>query len=710
MSFLDDIFGPISDGLAAVFGIGKSVVSSIGSVVDFSSIASAFTAITSVVTSIDSTVNSLASDLHDVISPITSVVDSVANLGKDIENNVIAPIVTPITTAITQISSLTSTIDKLVDQGLQGILQIPKAISDALTGISTAFDNSTRVLGEANAKIASETLVPGITAAVAPGLAGMSAAFLKFSSPGNLQVDSINTVALAPDLKHDAFTDLNAFIAEHGKNPKEWYDWIFTLGYYLVLYATQLPAAFEPIIEEARSEANAANPVKLLDVGTLLPLVQRGIITSDAAKDEMLHQGLDPTRQAALLESIIWLPQFEQAGDWLRRGIIGQDQYVALVKAGGGSDADVTALLAGMKALLNPAILLDMVARGIIPQQEFDDQLKAQGYTNDQITAVIAAGLAPPQIQSLIAARGNLFAADSNFFASTYGAVVPDDIANAAREARIPVTQAAATWTSHWSIMPIQMAVNLFFRGSMSRDEVRIVVTQNNYPPDMTDLFIASQQEMLAPRTIPSLLARGAITEADARADLSKRGYSDQDVDLIVTDALAQAKAKVKPPPAPTTHLTVGAITEAYNDGVITQDKYKELLTDHGYSADEIAVTIALDEYKATVAQQKDLVATLKAEVSLGTKTPADVQAALGQANFTQGQIERVMVSLHQQKRATAKLPSLAEMSSMAKKSIITQDDLLAGVQALGYADPWDQRLVALVFTPGVPADGSTPA
>lgn len=707
MSFISDIFDALTGVFGSVFGIAKKIGGSISDAVSIASITSTVQTIASVVGSIDSTINTLGGYIQSFISPITTVVGSIANLGKDIEDHVIGPILNPINSTITEIKTLSTSISKLVDQGISGILQIPKAVSDALVGISTSWTQATRQLADANQTIASETLVPGINAAVAPGLKGMADAFLKFASPQNLDVDQITKVALAPSLNHDAFTELATFIQEHGKNPSEWYDWIFTLGYYLVLYATQLPATLEPVVEEARAEARKANPVTTFDVGTTLELLRKGIIDTGSASAEMLAAGFDNTRQQALVESTFFLPDAERAGDWFRRGLISEDQYNKLIAAQGGNDADVSAFKAAMEVLLSPQILLDMLARGIIPQETFDTQMRAQGYTDNQIKQVLLAGVAPAQVASLIAARGNLFAADNNWFASTYGAAVPDDMANIARATRIDTTQVAAQWTSHWGRMPISMAVNLFFRGLMNRQEVGYVVGQNDYPVDMTDLFIENQSTLVTPRSVPSLLAHGTINEAQAKTILQQRGYSDADANLLIADALGVAAGKKKPTATALSKLTVSELGAAFKDGIIDEATYTGLLVDHGLVGQDVTITVALDKYNLAKEAKKDLIATLKAEVSIGTKTIAQATDDMFQANFTQAEVDRVVASLHQTKKAAAKIPSYAQMASMAKHSLIDQDMLLAGVQALGYGAPWDQLLVTLVFTPGASSDGT---
>lgn len=709
MSFVGDIISDISDFFSPVTSAVKSVASTVGDYLQESSIATLLATVSTLTGNIDGLVNQFAGVVSGIIAPITGVVDSVNTLTSDIQDKIIGPIITPIATTIKEIDTLTGTIGKLVDQGIPGILAIPGAVADAVKATATSWDNSTRMLADSQAKLVTEQLVPGITSAVAPGLKEVSDNVIKFSQPKALDIDRTQTIGLDNPIDLTYIQKALATYVERFKNPESWMDQIGAVAYDLLSFAPYIIGNLDAIIEEAKAAGRATNPTTTFQQGDILAMYQRRIIDAASASQELKWLGYDDTRSKALLEQTQWQPQIEQALGWWRRELISEVELNQILQEYGVEDDSIVALKASVAPLQPPQILLDWVARGIITDQQFNDMLYAQGYDAAGIAQLLAGGIGPPQVGSLIAAKANLTAAINNWYPNTYGAQVPDDVANVARASRIDVTEVAAQWTAHWSVMPVATAVNLFFRGELSRNEVQIVVIQNQFPPEMADLFIAAQSELIQPRSVPALLARGSISEADARAALAKKGYADTDISLLINDALTTAAAKKAAASSPATHLTVGEITTAFKEAIIPEDQYSALLKEHGYSDADIAFNVALANYQTNAKAKKDHVATLKAEVSLGTKTISDAINELAQSGFSATEIERIQVTLHQQRKAASKIPSIADLTKMYKNTILTGPDFLAAIQASGYAPPWDQRMYDLLTLSGATTNATSP-
>lgn len=696
MSAVASFFETFSGAIKTVFGIGKAVVGGISDFMEATGITALLTMIGTLTTNINGLVGGIAETLSVVIDPINAVVQSVENLTRDIQDKIIAPIVTPITDTIDEIKGLTKSIDRLVDDGISGILKIPGALADSMTSIAGSWDRSSRQLAEANAAIASQILVPGLVAGVAPGLQHITEQMIRFQQPQGLKPADL------PQIKLDGSTPIAQAaqdmekLLERLKNPQNVWEIIpyalYSLFFSLFAFSGTLKAQYQ----EAEEFGLMQNPTTTLSVGDTLSAFTRGIIGHQDALTELHKHGFNEARRHLLVQLSRFYPPQGQAADWYLRGLIDEGTFNQLLR-GQGMDTDtIAAVKASLTPLTNPGVAVGYLARGIITLDQFEDTMKAHGYTPEKIQTFIKGSISPPQVGITIQAKGNAVAANRGWFPGTYGSAPPADVTEAGRAAMIDEAAIHAAWQAHWGAMPIGTAINLFFRGEMNREEVRTVVAQNNYPPEMTELFIISQSELINQRSVPTLLKAGTISEQEARDILAKRGYDDKDISILLDDALKTREATPKGETTELTKLTVAQLRSAYIEGVIDEENYRKLLKASGLPADDIEIIVQLASFEAYNAQKKEMVDTLKAEVELGLRTVQAAVQALYEAGLSENEVTRIAAQFKTVKATSAKLPTYGQFVNMLKRGIINADAFTEALELLGYVEPWLSLLTAL--------------
>lgn len=696
MSFVGDIFSGITSAIGTVFGIGKTIVGGITGALTDTGIASLVSVISDLTSSLDTVVNGVAGALSGIVDPINNVVSSVSTLTNDIQNKIIAPIVEPIAKTISTVEGLTKTVSDLANEGLAGIAKIPGAISDALKGVANQFAIIQKGTSDANASLVKESLVPGFAAFMGPGLKDVSTSMLNFSSPGTVNPDQLSRITIPVTFGESTNAGPLAEIRKRYENPTHWWEVIFQVLVDVAPLAAAVVGSVGSYIEDGVAQAKFANPTSILDVGTVLNLYRLGIFDTPTASQELQRNGLNTQRSTALLESVLWLPDLDRLVDWLNKGIIDDSAFERSARALGAIGDDIIALKAASAVTLPAVTLLDWLARGLITQTDFDDQLRSQGYSPDRIAQLIKSGTGVPSIGAAIAAKANESAAANGWYSKTYASAASDDVINIGKASRLDPAEVSALWTAHFAAMPLQTAINLFFRGLLPRDRVQVVVEQNGYPPDMTDLLIESQSSLLMPRSIPGLVARGELAAAEGVTRLQEHGYSVADAQLLITDALAAAKAKPKAATSDLTKLTIAELGDAYADGLLNQDQYETYLKSHGLAGEDLTLTVGLKTYAIQRATQKAAGDAIKAEVALGVLTVDQAVQQLHAQGFSQGEIDKLQASFKIEKRKAVKIPDLTLLTRMVKAQLISPTDYLAGVQALGYTAPWDQLIVHL--------------
>jgi hypothetical protein len=703
-SFLGSTGGAILSGIGGTVGSVLSGAGSVASVVNstlgggLGSIVSLLTdTIGPIISGIKDFVEPLVSTVHDVISPIKDVADQVAGFARSIQDGLIQPIIGPIEATVSNVQTLTKEIHTFTSEGISGILKIPGAIADAFGNTAAAFDRSFQQLSETQTHLVTESLVPGITKAVAPGLSDITSILTKTSAGKNLSIDQLKELSLPNGEANDALRKMIAEFYKAIEHPEHWYESLVGLVFHAAAALVSVMASLTAEIEDAVAVGKAANPVTKLDASTVSRMFIKGIVTPEAWRSEMLFSGYDKARQDAIAEDLQFLPDTTTALNWWLRGLINTVELTRVLKAAGMNDADVEAYKSAAQQIIPIQSLLDWLARGIIDEETFVNHANAQGLSPALTTLYIRGAITAPQPSIALAALPAQLATAENWYAETYGSDPSPDFVNAIRATRLDPGDGKRLWASHWNIMPVNTAVTLFFRGMMNRGQVRNIVAQNNLPPDMTDLLIAAEADLIQFRTIPSLLTEGILSEGEAITELKKHGYSDHDALLLIAGAKAKTQAKPKAAVPKTVELSASTADQAFRDGVISEDQYKEILKHHGYADADIVITVAIANYHIEHVRKADISATLKAEIALGTKSLADALASLHQDGFTAAEIERFQTSIRRTKKVNAKLPSEANIVKMHKMGLLTDADLLAALDALGYAAPWDQRMFTLI-------------
>lgn len=701
---------PVTIG-AVVISVGKFISSlfskassAISAAISSANIAALIGTVSAIITTITDVVGGFAGLIGTVIGPILNVVESVNTLAASIETNIIGPIVRPIISSIHNTENLVKTIDRLVDQGLSGLIEIPKAITDALTGIEATWARSTIALAKANSEIVTRDLVPPMVSAIAPGFESIKTQLFTSASTLGLNPDQSTRIpineALMDVFKGEPWASLHNMV-QHPDGFWELCVWVLVSGLQFVYAGASSAIA---LIEEGEIQSRFANPTKILGPSEVLAMYERGILNSNDAFRELKRNGLNDDRSVALRELSRPLPSPNEALTWWLKGFIKETERDDIMRKNGWNDEVIKLSVLTAQPALGEQTLLDWLARELITRDTFDAGMRGKGYNVGTTARILKDALDEPQINTTINWWWSRVAAQGDWFASTYASLPPTEVITAGRRTRVDPTETLRRWQSQFAAMPVGTAIELFFRGEINRAQVEIVVQQNGYPKDMTALLIKAQSPLLPTRSIPGLVAKGSITVAEGMERLKERGFTLEDSTILLTAATEELANALNADPTEQTKITASQARDAYRDGVIDEVTVRGILAAIHLSDADIEFMLALDNFNIANKLRKDEIDTIKAEVSLGILTVDDAGQALFTLGLTDPEVLRVVATLKQTQRQNAKLPDLSLLTRMAKASLIKQTEYLSGLRALGYSAPWDELIVDLTFKPGVPS------
>lgn len=675
------IIGAIGSAASAVGGVASTVGGALGGVLnDVGSVvgsiasdvsATLSTAVTDAITALGGTANTIFNEISgvlgsavqvetEVLGTIQQYVDEASTFVNDLNNNVIKPITDTVNITYGAITNLITELHTDLHGGIKGLLAIPDAIAGALTSVDAQLGRAMQELGLANKELVTSTLLPGLKDSlgeplnkIATGPAGPTGSVGSIpDSFKEIQVpncDSDTNLIEKLTGGHTTISTFAGYLGEFGKV-------LYTVMYYLPYLGMSIKAD----LRCQEQQVNKKQPYELLSIGDAIKALYRGILSAPEAEDEAIRQGIAPQRFAVLKELEQFLP--------------------------------------------SPSLALQMRYRGLIDQADLEAILKKQGFKPSDTTAIQGAFLEPvnPREAIALAAREQAFAA--NFLPAAGAQPVPSE-AEKMYEPRFHSTaQAKWDWMAHWKIPGPEWWFTAWARGLRTKEEFRLAAQADNVPPDVIDDLIPVFQETVQLWMIPDMLATGIMNDAEALAYLHYIGMGDNDAALIMKYGRAKQKAPAAAQAADLAGLSVAQAKTMYDEGIVDQAQYGELLAAHGYGADAIKLTIALADQEQQLAAIKQQNADLVNEVNAGTLSSADAVSAMYQDGYTTAQVDAVVLKFKAAKSANSKAVSATELDAMRVDGIIDVGIWKDGYANLGYAPLWIDRLDALFLTkhPGV--------
>lgn len=615
-------------------------------------------------------VGGLVGDIENIVSPLVHAGESVLSGIEELNNNFIKPVVDTIGHDYNTIEGLINEVNTLAHSGIQGILAIPDALSQAFTSLDAANLRLAKATGQINSGIATDVLVPGIGTAVATPLADIHQTLsdvLKAPVPDVGALSSVHLNESLTDLSQVTaqFNDLSVKLAEIPVFGKA----IAWLVQGLNGIFADLGAA-EHMIDLARQLGWEKFPVRPIGPGEAVRAWWRGQLSEADARTEMQRVGLDATRQTLLYDLEQWLPGLSDALKLFYRSAIDGTEMRAALHKQGMSDHDIDAMLNGVLEPLNP--------------------------------------------REVITANGRLSAAQAGFLQGTLTGQVPEEFVKLYPPRLANPNIAQFDWLEHWRVPALSWWITAYFRGLASAREVELAAQAENIPPEVIPNLVAVEQEVVQLWMIPDMLASGVFTEQEAKDYLHYIGLGDRDAAVIIKYGLAKSTAPTGLIAQQLAGIAVGAAKTMFQDGIINDSEYVEILESHKYTPEAAALTVALAKQEIDLAARKTYANGLIKQVEAGQITEQDLQTSLYNEGFTTSEVNGYLTQLKGEIAAKAKLPTLAELKEFWKAGIISGDDAVTLLQLDGYAPSiaqafltlWEGKTNAPSNTPATPPAG----
>ena len=647
--------------------------------------------------------STIAGILSSVFNPLNALEASLAgtiaatgNVLNAIVNDIVGPLGRDVDTFAQSLFGLSSTliqeIEKILGPIVTGLASVFGAIPGVLEKIAHAIEILTNTIpGKANSKIGSSDVADAIAAIIQAGTA------ISGAIQGPVNVEYRPNLGLAPACSTEQYASQFNVWHDIIPNLPDWARNVLKAVEAFVMNAFQglpLIAQYHALAEE---QQNKACPITKLGAGDVISGWKRGIISEQAAREEMAVLGFSPSRITALFDLLAYQVPSDQAIDWWWKDIVDDTELADLLKINGLDDDQITAFKDASFRLTDLDAGLTGWRRGVLSDDQLNAILQHQHLNTAQQALYKVLSLRPGTPEEIL--RGeNIRHALGIISIPGFTAFdnVPDWFTKSAKSAGLDDDATTHLWWSHYNLGDVGLWTNLYFRGLRTYGELSSALSAFNVPDTLQTDLVNSQRPLIPFRTIPAMMAGGILTADEGKSLLRQHGFDDDSIKHLLDYANSKAKT-TKSATATANHaLSQAQAKTLFLDGAITDQQYIDVLKAHGFDDQNAQLELQVTQLAQATTDRKQAAADVVNEFQAGLIDKPTALQQLAQMNFTVAEQAKYAKQLKTTAAAKAKIPGESELNHFLQKSIISPQDYYNALIAQGYSDKYASWYLAL--------------
>jgi len=653
-------------------------------------------------------INPVSVGLGQIIQVISQQIGGLAGAIGNAVGAIIPTIIAAVTGAISPATAVLTGIRDAIQGSVAALTTIGADITGAGTSTDTTLTNiwndykvwypgfveSTTGYGDGETLHKDFSSLAGALAGLITSIKGIAS--VKLSDVLTAPCDS-STIQALLDHPLDLLDLKNSFFADFGI--------ILT---YVFRWAVKGFPAIKKVSELIGQQVNKECSTELLPPSTLIDAVLRGFISSADAVVEAARGNLNEQRFGILKDLATHQFGPRELIEALYRGIIQPGDYQSALSAQGWTAGQQNVL----KALAVPQFLVnsagsagELLRRGEIDNAAYDTILKAQNYDDAQRKALIDLAFRPSNLNE---ATDGAAAYDALQTLGLQDSIpVPEYASEGARNEGLSIDTTNDRWYAHWNLGAISQWIALYFRGQISLPSLQAVMSADFVPLQLQTTLVEAQRPLIQFRTISTMLNQHLIDVPTAVSQLRKHGYTDPDIQLLITYATRPGKAAPAAKALKNHVASLAVAKREFLDGSISENDYYQILLAHEYTIEGANAEIALEKTNEALLERKQEFQFVIDEYGAGIINEQTAIAQLAVVGGTPAELAKALHRIRAFKVARAKNPSEAQLNDFRKNGIITDDKYVSTLELEGYNSEWAQAFLAYRTASVPPATGS---
>jgi gas vesicle protein len=281
------------------------------------------------------------------------------------------------------------------------------------------------------------------------------------------------------------------------------------------------------------------------------------------------------------------------------------EDVINTLKMNGVNKDNAIKALKGVRNLPPAGWIQEAYLRRLITEEEHDNYLKSHGFNDEDIKIFKFLYYGLPPVSDLI--RMAVREAFSPDVAERFGQYddYPDEFDRFAKQVGLSSEWARAYWASHWDLPSPTMGFDMFHRGIIDEDTLKLLLRALDIMPFWRDKLIQLSYNPLTRVDVRRMYQLGVLTEDDVYKSYLDLGYNPENARRLTEFTKRYSAPEDESELSEIKRLARSTYSSAYRKRVISKDEYKEYLTTLGYVSDDAELLIAIDD--TYIASQNDL-------------------------------------------------------------------------------------------------------
>lgn len=383
-------------------------------------------------------------------------------------------------------------------------------------------------------------------------------------------------------------------------------------------------------------------------------------------------------------------PYALDASSAARAAFIAPEQYNAAhdaLRRNGLSDDDISLLYLSMYKAHDTDTVRELYLRGLFLPDKAKSELRKQGYTDARIEELIETWYPIPAPNDLITMAVREAFSESQAAELGLDFNLPGAFVEWAAKQGISAQWAKMYWRAHWQLPSPQMGYEMVHRGLITEEDLRGLLVALDYSPRWHDALMGINYNLMTRVDLRRIFELGLIDADQMEQKYREIGYSPGDAKLLRAWTEVEYNQEYK-------DITKTEIINQYLEGIIDEEKMREMLLYMGYTSERIETMVALAQYKRAYAKQTALIGALKKMYISGQTGMAEIQEELSPYNIDARRIVELIDQWDLEKLAGIKLPLKTELDQWFTADVISREDYIVEMNRIGYSDKNIERYV----------------
>lgn len=267
------------------------------------------------------------------------------------------------------------------------------------------------------------------------------------------------------------------------------------------------------------------------------------------------------------------------------------------------------------RPLPSPGVVQEAFVRGLITEEFHDSLLKKHGYTENDIRLFKSLYWVIPPLSDII--RMAVREVFSPNIAEKFGQYedFPEVFAEWAEKQGLSREWAKRYWASHWDLPSITQGYEMFHRGIIDENELKMLMRALDIMPFWREKLIQLSYSPLTRVDVRRMYSLGVIDEQQVYKAYRDLGYDDEKARWLTEFTKREYSPEEETSIDKYRQLTKGIIDKAYRKHLITPEEYKARLIDIGYSPSDADFLLSLENAYREIADEDEVLNPIRKRI-----------------------------------------------------------------------------------------------